>query len=126
MTAALSTQGVSNTIVKVNDLKALEAAIRPNTKAIYAETFGNPNSDVTNLEAVAEIAHKHGIVFIVDNTFAPILIRPLEHGADIVVHSASMRITSLQQRFLGLPRTVSRHPLSTMWQNKWWRCLRLC
>ncbi len=89
ITHTLSTQGVSNTIVKVNDLKALEAAIRPNTKAIYAETFGNPNSDVTNLEAVAEIAHKHGIVFIVDNTFAPILIRPLEHGADIVVHSAT-------------------------------------
>ena len=89
ITHTLSTQGISNTIVKVNDLEALEAAIRPNTKAIYAETFGNPNSDVTNLEAVAEIAHKHGIVFIVDNTFAPILIRPLEHGADIVVHSAT-------------------------------------
>ena len=89
ITHTLSTQGISNTIVKVNDLKALEAAIRPNTKAIYAETFGNPNSDVTNLEAVAAIAHKHGIVFIVDNTFAPILIRPLEHGADIVVHSAT-------------------------------------
>ena len=89
ITHTLSTQGISNTIVKVNDLEALEAAIRPNTKAIYAETFGNPNSDVTNLEAVAEIAHKHGIVFIVDNTFAPILIRPLEHGADIVVHSST-------------------------------------
>lgn len=85
----LSTQGVSYSIVNVNDIEALEAAIRPNTKVIYAETFGNPNSDVTNLDAIAEIAHKHHILFIVDNTFAPILIRPIEHGADIVVHSAT-------------------------------------
>lgn len=89
ITHTLVTQGVENTIVNVNDLQALEAAIRPNTKVIYAETFGNPNSDVTNLDAIAEIAHKHNIVFIVDNTFAPILIRPIEHGADIVVHSAT-------------------------------------
>lgn len=89
ITHTLSTQGITNTILKINDLKALEAAIQPNTKVIYAETFGNPNSDVTNLEAIAEVAHKHNIVFIVDNTFAPILIRPLEHGADIVVHSAT-------------------------------------
>lgn len=89
ITHTLTTQGVSNTIVNVNDINALEAAIRPNTKVIYAETFGNPNSDVLDIEAVAEVAHKHNIVFIVDNTFAPILIRPLEHGADIVVHSAT-------------------------------------
>lgn len=89
ITHTLATQGISNTIVKVNDLEALEAAIQPNTKVVYAETFGNPNSDVTNLEAVAEVAHRHNIVFIVDNTFAPILIRPLEHGADIVVISAT-------------------------------------
>lgn len=89
ITHTLVTQGVENTIVNVNDLQALEAAIRPNTKVIYAETFGNPNSDVTNLDAIADIAHKHNIVFIVDNTFAPILIRPIEHGADIVVHSAT-------------------------------------
>ncbi len=89
ITHTLATQGISNTIVKVNDLAALEASIRPNTKVIYAETFGNPNSDVTDLDAIAEVAHRHGIVFIVDNTFAPILIRPLEHGADIVVHSAT-------------------------------------
>lgn len=89
ITHTLTTQGISNTIVKVNDLQSLEAAIRPNTKVIYAETFGNPNSDVTNLEGVAAIAHKHGILFIVDNTFAPLLIRPLEHGADIVIHSAT-------------------------------------
>lgn len=89
ITHTLATQGITNTIVKVNDLDALEAAIQPNTKVVYAETFGNPNSDVTDLEAVAEVAHRHGIVFIVDNTFAPVLIRPLEHGADIVIISAT-------------------------------------
>ena len=89
ITHTLATQGITNTIVNVNDVKALEAAIRPNTKVIYAETLGNPNTDVLNIEAVAEVAHRHNIVFIVDNTFAPILIRPLEHGADIVVHSAT-------------------------------------
>ena len=92
ITHTLATQGITNTIVKVNDLAALEAAIQPNTKVVYAETFGNPNSDVTNLEAVADVAHRHGVVFIVDNTFAPILIRPLEHGADVVVHSATKYI----------------------------------
>mgnify|MGYP002623487681 CR=1 FL=1 len=89
ITHTLSTQGVDYSIVKVNDLEALEAAIRPNTKAIYAETFGNPNSDVTNLDSIAEVAHRHNILFIVDNTFAPILIQPLKHGADVVVHSAT-------------------------------------
>ena len=74
ITHTLSTQGVSNTIVNVNDLQALEAAIRPNTKAVYVETFGNPNSDVTNLDAIAEIAHKHNIVVIVDNTLSLIHI----------------------------------------------------
>ena len=90
ITHTLSTQGISNTILNVNDLEALEAAIQPNTKVVYAETFGNPNSDVLDLEGVAAVAHKHGIPFIVDNTFGtPYLIRPLEHGADIVVHSAT-------------------------------------
>lgn len=89
ITHTLTTQGVDYSIVKVNDLEALEAAIRPNTKVIYAETFGNPNSDVTDLDAIAEVAHRHGVLFIVDNTFAPILIRPIEHGADVVVHSAT-------------------------------------
>ena len=89
ITHTLTTQGISNTILNVNDLEALESAIRPNTKVIYAETFGNPNSDVTNLDGIAEVAHRHGIVFIVDNTFAPILIRPIEHGVDVVVHSAT-------------------------------------
>ncbi len=90
ITHTLAERGITNTIVNVNDLQALEAAIQPNTKVVYAETFGNPNSDVTNLEGVAEVAHRHGIPFIVDNTFGtPYLIRPLEHGADVVVHSAT-------------------------------------
>lgn len=90
ITHTLATQGIAHTVVNVNDTEALERAIRPNTKAIYAETFGNPNSDVTDLETVAALAHRHHIPFIVDNTFGtPYLIRPLEHGADIVVHSAT-------------------------------------
>ena len=91
ITHTLAAQGVSYTIVNVNDLKLLEAAIRPNTKAIYAETFGNPNSDVNaNIDAVAEVAHRHNIPLIIDNAFGtPYLIRPIEHGADIVIHSAT-------------------------------------
>ncbi len=90
ITHTLATQGITNTIVKVNDLDALEAAIQSNTKAVYAETFGNPNSDVTDIEGVAAVAHRHGIPLIIDNTFGtPYLIRPIEHGADIVVHSAT-------------------------------------
>ena len=89
ITHTLSTQGVENDIIDVNNLQKLEATIRPNTKAIYVETFGNPNSDVTNLDAIAEIAPRHNTLLIVDNTFAPILFRPIEHGADVVVHSAT-------------------------------------
>jgi len=90
ITHTLANQGITNTIVNVNDLKAVEAAIQPNTRAIYAETFGNPNSDITNIDALAEVAHKHQLPLIIDNTFGtPYLIRPLEHGADIVVHSAT-------------------------------------
>ncbi len=90
ITHTLATQGITNTIVNVNDLKALEAAIKPNTKVVFAETFGNPNSDVLNIDAVSEVAHRHNIPLIVDNTFGtPYLIRPIEHGADIVVHSAT-------------------------------------
>ncbi len=90
ITHTLTTQGVSYTIVNVNDLEALEAAIQENTKVVYAETFGNPNSNVLDLDGVAAVAHRHGIPFIVDNTFGtPYLIRPIEHGADIVVHSAT-------------------------------------
>ena len=90
ITHTLAAQGVSFTIINVNDLDALDAAIKPNTKVVYAETFGNPNSEVTNLDAVAAVAHKHGVPFVVDNTFGtPFLIRPIEHGADVVVHSAT-------------------------------------
>ena len=90
ITHTLATQGITNTIVNVNDLVALEAAIQPNTKVVYAETFGNPNSDVTDIEGIAEVAHRHGILFIIDNTFAtPFICRPIEHGADVVVHSAT-------------------------------------
>ena len=90
ITHTLATQGITNSIVNVRDLKAVEAAIQPNTKVIYAETFGNPNSDVTDIDALAEIAHRHHIPLIIDNTFGtPFLIRPIEHGADVVVHSAT-------------------------------------
>ena len=90
ITHTLTTQGISNTIINVNDLDALDNAILPNTKAVYAETFGNPNSNVLDIEGVAAVAHKHNIPLIVDNTFGtPFLIRPIEHGADIVVHSAT-------------------------------------
>ena len=90
ITHTLATQGISHTIISLRDLDALDAAIRPETKLVFAETFGNPNSDVTDLDAVAEVAHRHHIPLIVDNTFAtPWLLRPIEHGADIVVHSAT-------------------------------------
>lgn len=83
-------QGLTTTFVDPTDPANFEKAIKDNTKLIYAETLGNPNSDVIDLEAVAAIAHKHGIPLIVDNTFAtPYLLRPIEHGADIVVHSAT-------------------------------------
>ncbi len=86
----LSTQGVESTFVDVSDFEAVEKAIRPNTKLLFVETFGNPNCDVTDLKALAEIAHRHNIPLIVDNTFGtPFLARPLEHGADVVVHSAT-------------------------------------
>ncbi len=82
--------GVSTTFVDAHDLAEVENAIRPNTKAIYLETLGNPNSDIPDIDAIAAIAHKHGLPVVVDNTFGtPYLIRPIEHGADIVVHSAT-------------------------------------
>lgn len=86
----LSTQGVEHTIVDPSDFDAVEKAFRPNTKAIIIETFGNPNASVTDIDRIAEIAHKHNTIVIVDNTFGtPYLIRPIEHGADVVVHSAT-------------------------------------
>lgn len=86
----LAERGISHTIVNVNDLQALEAAIRPETKVIFAETFGNPNSEVSDIRAAAEVAHRHSIPLIIDNTFAtPFLLRPIEMGADVVIHSAT-------------------------------------
>lgn len=86
----LKEQGITTTFVDPSDPENFEKAIQSNTKLLYAETLGNPNSDVIDIEAISEIAHKHGIPFIVDNTFAtPYLFRPIEHGADIVVHSAT-------------------------------------
>lgn len=83
-------QGLTTTFVNPSDPANFEKAIQPNTKLLYAETLGNPNSDVIDIEAIAEVAHRHGIPLIVDSTFAtPYLLRPLEHGADIVVHSAT-------------------------------------
>ena len=86
----LSTQGVETTIIDPSDFDGIEAAFKPNTKAIIIETFGNPNASVTDIDRISAIAHKHNTVVIVDNTFGtPYLIRPIEHGADIVVHSAT-------------------------------------
>ena len=82
--------GITTTFVDIFDLDAVEAAIQDNTKAVYIETLGNPNSDVVDIEAIAKIAHAHKIPLVVDNTFAtPYLVRPIEYGADIVVHSAT-------------------------------------
>lgn len=86
----LEPRGVEATFVNPRDLEAVEKAIRPNTKALFVETFGNPNSDVTDLDAIAAIAHRNNIPLLVDNTFGtPYLIRPIEHGADVVIHSAT-------------------------------------
>ncbi|MBO5551759.1 MAG: O-acetylhomoserine aminocarboxypropyltransferase/cysteine synthase [Lachnospiraceae bacterium] len=82
--------GVETTFVDAHDLSELEGAIKENTRAVYLETLGNPNSDIPDIDAVAEIAHRHGLPLVIDNTFGtPYLIRPIEHGADIVVHSAT-------------------------------------
>ena len=82
--------GVSTTFVNAHDLAEVENAIQPNTKAVYLETLGNPNSDIPDIDAIAAVAHKHGLPLVIDNTFGtPYLIRPIEHGADIVVHSAT-------------------------------------
>ena len=82
--------GIETTFVDAHNLAEIEGAIRENTKAIYLETLGNPNSDIPDIDAVAEIAHRHGLPLVIDNTFGtPFLIRPIEHGADIVVHSAT-------------------------------------
>ena len=82
--------GIETTFVDIHDLAAVEAAIQDNTKAVYIETLGNPNSDIPDIDALADLAHRHGLPLVIDNTFGtPYLIRPIEHGADIVVHSAT-------------------------------------
>jgi O-acetylhomoserine (thiol)-lyase len=82
--------GITTTFVDAHNLAEVEGAIKENTRAIYLETLGNPNSDIPDIDAIAEIAHKHGLPLVIDNTFGtPYLIRPIEHGADIVVHSAT-------------------------------------
>lgn len=82
--------GITTTFVDAHRLSEVEAAIQPNTKAIYLETLGNPNSDIPDIDALAKLAHQHGLPLVIDNTFGtPYLIRPIEHGADIVVHSAT-------------------------------------
>ena len=86
----LPLRGITTTFVDAHNLKEVEDAIQENTKAVYLETLGNPNSDIPDIDAIAEIAHRHGIPLVVDNTFGtPYMIRPIEHGADIVVHSAT-------------------------------------
>lgn len=86
----LPNYGIKTTFVDAHNLKELEEAIQENTKAVYLETLGNPNSDIPDIDAIAKIAHKHGLPLVIDNTFGtPYLIRPIEHGADIVVHSAT-------------------------------------
>ena len=86
----LKLYGIESSFVDAHDLAAIEAAIQPNTKAVYIETLGNPNSDIPDIDAIAELAHKHNLPLVIDNTFGtPYLIRPIEHGADIVVHSAT-------------------------------------
>ncbi len=90
MEHTLTHYGITTTFVDAHNLAQVEAAIQENTRAIYLETLGNPNSDIPDIDAIAEIAHKHGLPLVIDNTFGtPYLIRPIEHGADIVVHSAT-------------------------------------
>ena len=86
----LEPYGIKTTFVDAHDLEEVKSAILPNTKAVYLETLGNPNSDIPDIDAIAAIAHEHNIPVVIDNTFGtPYLIRPIEHGADVVVHSAT-------------------------------------
>ena len=95
----LKLNGIETSFINAHNLSEIESAIKPNTKAIYLETLGNPNSDIPDIDAIASIAHKHGLPLVIDNTFGtPYLIRPIEHGADIVVHSAT--------KFIGGPGTT--------------------
>lgn len=115
----LPLSGVTATFVDIGDPSAVEAAIRPETRLLFAETLGNPNSDVADVETLAAIAHRHGIPLVVDSTFAtPYLLRPIEYGADVVVHSATKFIAGTARRWaaslwraagsIGRPRAGSR------------------
>ena len=109
--------GVETTFVDAHNLEELEGAIKDNTKAVYIETLGNPNSDIPDIEAIAKIAHKHGLPLVIDNTFGtPYLIRPIEYGADIVVHSATKFIgghgTTSAASLLIPASSTGRHPAS--------------
>ena len=111
ITHTLATQGVTNTIVNVNDLEALEAAIQPNTKVVYAETFGNPNSDVTNLEAVAAVAHKHNIPLVADTTVIPFTeFSAHELGVDIEVVSTTKYLSGGATTLGGIVIDYGGHP----------------
>ena len=104
--------GVTTTFVDPFNLEEVEGAIKDNTKAVYIETLGNPNSEVVDIEALAEIAHKHKIPLVIDNTFGtPYLIRPIEYGADIVVHSAT--------KFIGGHGTTIGGVIVNLPKNKW-------
>ena len=103
--------GITTTFVDAHDLEELEGAIQENTRAVYLETLGNPNSDIPDIDAVAEIAHRHNLPLVVDNTFGtPYLIRPIEHGADIVVHSATKFLGGHGTTLGGIIVESNRHP----------------
>ena len=103
--------GIKTTFVNAHDLAEVEGAIRDDTRAVYLETLGNPNSDIPDIDAIAEIAHKHGLPLVIDNTFGtPYLIRPIEHGADIVVHSAK-----------STPRRNSSADTERLWAASSWK-----
>ncbi|MBR5746585.1 MAG: aminotransferase class I/II-fold pyridoxal phosphate-dependent enzyme [Clostridia bacterium] len=109
----LTEYGVETTFVNIHDLYEVKSAVRPNTKAIFIETLGNPNSDIPDIDAIAEIAHENGIPLVIDNTFGtPYLIRPIEHGADIVVHSATKFIGGHGTTLGGLIVDSGRFPWS--------------
>ena len=120
--------GISTSFVNVHQLSEVEAAITDNTRAVFLETLGNPNSDIPDIDAVAEIAHRHGIPVVIDNTFGtPYLIRPIEHGADVVVHSATKFIGGHGTTLGGIIVELSgMHRIRKRWSNisrsiRWWK-----
>ena len=105
----LSRYGIDTTFVNPDDYDAMESSIKPNTKLVYIETLGNPNSNIEDIERAADIAHRHGIPLVIDNTFGtPYLIRPIEHGADVVVHSRH-QVYRRSRKFSGRRHRRRRH-----------------